>query len=904
LLSLFVAVLVTSFVAAAPAQGQATQVPVTVTITEITQIGTDIDPGIFQGPVGDFYADVTIDGTSTFNFAFRYDFPVEPGVGYVFPFTLKPPTTEWTFTRTVNSGTGSVPVTIKLYDQDSCNAPGPVQFSPTPPPPPGGLFWCPNYFSGWSRAPDGTVSYFWSDDIFGGLDDLVDTSPTSSEALSLSVNLADAKWSGDVAWPRTCAQGTGGEAVRICFEVNTISASPDNDRDALLDAWEQHGINGDGDSALDFDLPAAGANPGRRDIFVEVDCLTDDANNDGDTTDPGDHSHCPTQPAMTDAVRAFANAPVPNVDGSRGIQLHIDTGPLFGAGFTNVVGGVTGTVGNHGGGNAIDEPGNTVLDYDGAPGNPGTNFYTVKAANFNANRSQVFRYSIFGHQTNSRAAVNDCTSGVAEANRGNDFMVTLGGGRDLDGNGSVDTTCWTPGAPNGIDEDGDGVADEEIFNNADDDGDCAAGTDTDSDGNICDFGDLGVNEDVGFSVGSRGEQAGTFMHELGHALGLDHGGGDGTNNKPNYLSVMNYAFQDCRVPTSPAGATTPIPGGCDYSRFDIDLNETSLDSCAGVNVGAGAGLGFGAVDFNGDGVFNGATCVPPSGNIAFDINGDGSQGTLNGFDDWTNVFYAFQGLANFGRDDVANPNPDEPDPETIEDARRLFSDLFEPQLLIELKAPTTIAPGQTLPYTVDTTSQGHGPALDINLLATKPDTSIQAFALEDLIVGATTQSTYSFQVPNDACPQTLTSRISATFHDFVGATLTASDTVDTKVLDVTPPHITVSLSPSELRRPNHKLRTITADITATDECDPTPTVTLLSITSNEPDSGLGHGDRPNDIVGATIGADDRSFQLRRERRRGGTGRVYTVVYQAADTSGNTSTASATVVVPRKKDDDR
>ena len=37
--------------------------------------------------------------------------------------------------------------------------------------------------------------------------------------------------------------------------------------------------------------------------------------------------------------------------------------------------------------------------------------------------------------------------------------------------------------------------------------------------------------------------AGTFMHELGHCLGLDHGGGDSTNYKPNYVSVMNYLWQ-------------------------------------------------------------------------------------------------------------------------------------------------------------------------------------------------------------------------------------------------------------------------------------------------------------------------------------------------------------------------
>ena len=40
-------------------------------------------------------------------------------------------------------------------------------------------------------------------------------------------------------------------------------------------------------------------------------------------------------------------------------------------------------------------------------------------------------------------------------------------------------------------------------------------------------------------------QAGTLMHELGHTLGLYHGGA-GTNDyncKPNYLSVMNYLYQ-------------------------------------------------------------------------------------------------------------------------------------------------------------------------------------------------------------------------------------------------------------------------------------------------------------------------------------------------------------------------
>lgn len=34
----------------------------------------------------------------------------------------------------------------------------------------------------------------------------------------------------------------------------------------------------------------------------------------------------------------------------------------------------------------------------------------------------------------------------------------------------------------------------------------------------------------------------TFMHELGHTLGLKHGGDDHVHYKPNYLSVMNYLY--------------------------------------------------------------------------------------------------------------------------------------------------------------------------------------------------------------------------------------------------------------------------------------------------------------------------------------------------------------------------
>ena len=74
---------------------------------------------------------------------------------------------------------------------------------------------------------------------------------------------------------------------------------------------------------------------------------------------------------------------------------------------------------------------------------------------------------------------------------------------------------------------------------------------------------------------------------------------------------------------------------------------------------------------------------------------------------------------------------------------------------------------------------------------------------------------------------------------------------------------------------------------------------LVSITSNEPDEGLDPDDQPGDIQGADLGADDRSFLLRAERAPFGTGRVYTVVYQASDGSGNVATAVSQVTVRKQ-----
>jgi len=76
-------------------------------------------------------------------------------------------------------------------------------------------------------------------------------------------------------------------------------------------------------------------------------------------------------------------------------------------------------------------------------------------------------------------------------------------------------------------------------------------------------------------------------------------------------------------------------------------------------------------------------------------------------------------------------------------------------------------------------------------------------------------------------------------------------------------------------------------------------VLLASVASSEPDDAPGGSDgkTTGDIQGAAIGTADSSFSLRAERDSQGGGRVYTVVYQAIDGSGNTASALATVSVP-------
>jgi len=143
-------------------------------------------------------------------------------------------------------------------------------------------------------------------------------------------------------------------------------------------------------------------------------------------------------------------------------------------------------------------------------------------------------------------------------------------------------------------------------------------------------------------------QVETFVHELGHDLGLRHGGDTADDYKPNYWSAMSYTWMHRSAyeeestrrlwPTcepiywADASATEigPAPSTInailDFSHgMGRQVDERALDEAGGV-------CGF-AVDWNGDGHTTGT-------GLSFDANDDGDlNDVLDDFADWRALNY-------------------------------------------------------------------------------------------------------------------------------------------------------------------------------------------------------------------------------------------------------------------------
>jgi len=328
------------------------------------------------------------------------------------------------------------------------------------------------------------------------------------------------------------------------------------------------------------------------------------------------HSHIPKNAAINEVVQAFNNAPVTNPDGINGITLHIDTDDAIPHQNTLNMGCYSGS----------------TAGYDAIKADP-TYFGPNNPRRF------AYHYVLFTHQQ----VASSTSSGCGEVS-GNDLIVSLGAW-NYACQGGTDNGDFCPAALGGSSCPG---------------GTCVAQTDHD--------------------IGTARQQSGTLMHELGHNLNLGHGGGDCTNYKPNYLSIMNYWFQFSGI----------LPGGqLNYSDTALaDLDERTINGAGQLNETDGIQdgtndtqyvcpnwtamtvPGTGAIDWDCD------NDLGTEANVSVNINGDcvdtvtvncgscdagenNKFSVLSGYDDWEHVKYDFQNTKNF--EDGVHAEVDIPD---------------------------------------------------------------------------------------------------------------------------------------------------------------------------------------------------------------------------------------------------
>ncbi len=189
----------------------------------------------------------------------------------------------------------------------------------------------------------------------------------------------------------------------------------------------------------------------------------------------------------------------------------------------------------------------------------------------------------------------------------------------------------------------------------------------------------------GGTNGTQNDQTGTFMHEFGHTLTLDHSGGEGNadsvNRKPNYPSVMSYAYQTVGVFRNGVQVF-------DYSRDNPpDVDETTLTESGGINLGAnpsnyGTTNSCGTKDAKGNLTITNTyvqkdlkpvdfDCDSTAGNDApnhtggYDANGDTAIGTLKGStSDWSRIQFKTGGVGagSDAKDTVTIPSSGLSDP--------------------------------------------------------------------------------------------------------------------------------------------------------------------------------------------------------------------------------------------------
>ncbi|HEX4862732.1 MAG TPA: hypothetical protein VFV02_01595, partial [Acidimicrobiales bacterium] len=471
------------------------------------------------------------------------------------------------------------------------------------------------------------------------------------------------------------------------------------------------GLDTDFDGTPEVNLPAFGADPLHKDLFLELDFAA---------------GQSPRRQDIQAMKAAFAAAPIsagtaasnaespdggpgasspPNPDGQRGINLHVDTGGLVDPSVREGQAPGTCMDGADNGGDGFPDGADSdcvFLDAsveDPAPGNCTDGFDNDSDGNAD------------GLDT-------DCLVGD---NLGGGNQVSPPGACELDS--SFYDTKWANFSPNR----------SKVFRYAIS---AAQGAGCDPSGGQ---GEIGGNDFIEFN-----HDGGTIMHELGHTLNLHHGGRDDDNCKPNFVSVMSY---DNQFGINRTGGGTildyapprrALNGSTRGSGLLPTLVEDNLNEATVLDPGDPANR-FVFVNAAGSKVqaalnqtpnWNGDTDPPTESGLQVNVDtvgtnnqpaacSNGSSGSiLAGAEDWVFVSLPFR---QFG-DAAGAPISPETDPvPRLEDLQILRQELNRTDLSIGVTdSPEPAVAGAQFTYALTVTNAGPNPASSVQVVHTLP----------------------------------------------------------------------------------------------------------------------------------------------------------------------------------------
>jgi RHS repeat-associated protein len=363
----------------------------------------------------------------------------------------------------------------------------------------------------------------------------------------------------------------------------------------------------------------------------------------------------------------------------------------------------------------------------------------------------------------------------------------------------------------------------------------------------------------------------------------------GTDNAGNVESVKMLTIKLDKTPPTITGSRSPAPNQFGWNNSDVTVSFACSDSLSGL--AAGSPPANTAVSTEGAGQSITGTCTDLAGNSASatvsNINIDKTPPTIAGSrtpppnaHGWnnTNVTVSFA-----CSDSLSGLAPGSPPADTVVSTEAAGQ---------SVQGTCFDRAGNSASATVGSINIDKTPPTIVGTRTPPPnqygwnntDVTV-SFICADSLSGVASCGPIPQVITTEGANQSRTGVAT----DLAGNTATA--TVSGINIDKTPPTVTCSATPNALWPPNHKLVNVTTNVTVTDSLSGPAGFELLSVTSNEPDSGNG------DIVGWLIGTPSTAGQLRAERLGRGNGRVYTFDYQGMDKAGNSASCETTVVVP-------